>query len=114
MCDMCEIQARKLLYASYTSHGSEILYVLTVEDLEGCFNDDGRTHGRTMTMSRRFEDLSLEERQGVTRTVKKFIESWAGDSVYTWADAIQDGIETYYMDKARDEGRSDAKVQGQD
>ena len=107
MCDMCEIQARKLLYASYTSHGSEILYVLTVEDLEGCFNDDGRTVGK-------FEDLPLEERQGVTRVVKKFIEGWAGDSVYTWADAIQDGIETYYMDKARDEGRSDAKVQGQD
>lgn len=103
MCDMCEIQARKLLYAS--SHEKEILYVLTVEDLEGCYNDDGQTHGR------RFEDLSLEERQGVTRTVKKFIESWAGDSVYTWADAIQDGIETYYMDKARNEGRSDAKVQ---
>ena len=107
MCDMCEIQARKLLYASYTSHGSEILYVLTVEDLEGCYNDDGRTVAR-------FENLPLEERQRVTRTVKKFIESWAGDGMYTWADAIRDGIETYYRDKARDtynarnEGRSDA------
>ena len=110
MCDMCEIQARKLLYAPDTSHGSEILYVLTVEDLEGCFNDDGRTQGK-------FEDLPLEERQGVIRTVKQFIGSWAGDSMYNWDDAIQDGIETYYRDKARDtynarnEGRSDAKVQ---
>ena len=102
MCDMCEIQARKLLYAS--SHEKEILYVLTVEDLEGCYNDDGRTVAR-------FENLPLEERQGVIRTVKQFIESWAGDSVYTWADAIQDGIETYYMDKARYKGGSDAKVQ---
>ena len=108
MCDMCEIQARKLLYAS--SHEKEILYVLTVEDLEGCFNDDGRTEGK-------FEDLPLEERQGVTRVVKKFIEGWAGDGMYNWNDAIRDGIEAYYMDKAidtynaRNEGRSDAKVQ---
>ena len=102
MCDMCEIQARKLLYAS--SHEKEILYVLTVEDLEGCYNEDERTHGR------RFEDLPLEERQGVIRTVKQFIGSWAGDSMYNWDDAIQDGIETYYRDRARNEGRSDAKV----
>jgi len=98
---MCEIQARKLLYAS--SHEKEILYVLTVEDLEGCYNEDERTEGK-------FEDLPLEERQGVIRTVKQFIGSWAGDSMYNWDDAIQDGIETYYRDRARYEGRSDAKV----
>ena len=101
MCDMCEIQARKLLYAS--SHEKEILYVLTVEDLEGCYNEDERTIAK-------FEDLPLEERQGVIRTVKQFIGSWAGDSMYNWDDAIQDGIETYYRDRARNEGRSDAKV----
>ena len=106
MCDMCEIQARKLLYASYTSHGSEILYVLTVEDLEGCYNNAENRVARPD----KFEDLPLEERQGVIRTVKQFIGSWAGDSMYNWDDAIQDGIETYYRARARNEGRSDAKV----
>jgi hypothetical protein len=90
-------------YVSHTSHGSEILYVLTVEDLEGCYND-------AQNMVERFEDLTLEERQGVTRAVKKHLESWAGDGVYTWADAIEDGIESYYMYRARYEGGSDAKV----
>ena len=100
MCDMCEIQARKLLYAS--SHEKEILYVLTVEDLEGCYNDAENRVGRPD----KFEDLPLEERQGVIRAVKKFIESWAGDSMYNWNDAIRDGIEAYYMYQEN----SDAKV----
>ena len=94
-------------YNSYTSHGSEILYVLTVEDLEGCYNDAENRVGRPDN----FEDLPLEERQGVIRAVKKYLESWAGDSVYNWNDAIEDGIESYYMYTARYEGGSDAKVQ---
>ena len=91
--------------------GSEVLYVLTMEDLEQTYNDWTTQDDKHTGEPQRFEDLPLEERKAVTHTVKKYIEGWADESMYNWNDAIQDGIETYYRDKARDEGRSDAKVQ---
>jgi hypothetical protein len=80
----------------------DVLLILTVEDLEGVYDAQVRLQ-KTTRIGRLFEDLTSDERAALVRTVKKWIESWAGDAEYSWAEAISDGIKQHYRDLNRPE-----------
>ena len=69
----------------------ETLCVLKEQDLENC-------HDELVIQDvpvEKFKNLSLEERQAVTQAAMNHL--WGNPS--NWDDAMQDGIEAYYMNQ---------------
>ncbi len=65
-----------------------ILYVLTVEDVEDVYTD----YIEDKDNSTPFWDLPEGTRETILDNAHTYIESWAGDSGYTWYDTIMDSL----------------------
>lgn len=63
----------------------EVIYVLTVEDVEGIFSDK---YGEGA-----WEKLDAETRRRAIREARVYIENFCGAGSYTWADAIADSFQ---------------------
>lgn len=75
----------------WASENDEALYVLTVDDLIGVFNQDS---GKV-----KWKDLTREQKERLKEIVRKYLDGFMGGGVYNWDDAIKDAIQDW--DKER-------------
>ncbi len=67
-----------------------ILYVLTVEDLKGIYED---------VKGYEWVDLSDEDKALLIGTAEKYIEGLVSDGLYGWSDALIDAVDDWHGDK---------------
>lgn len=83
-----------------------ILYVLTLDDLAQVYGDIiDKTEDYHEGDPIHFWDLPDDKRDELIHTVRKYIESWAGDGGYTWYDAMVQAINDNEAELAEQESQ---------
>jgi hypothetical protein len=71
----------------WADEGDEVVYVITVADVIGVYEDEEDNPGR------KWADFTASEKRELIRTVEGYLDGFMSGGQYTWADAIKDAID---------------------